>query len=654
MRLYRNIACNLLATIFVGGTLSSCSDFLDEKLTTQRNTDYFDTEEGIAELATGIYYNLRFHFSKEWAYATTNYGTDEFRVGGNASNAAWNSYNGSFKSQITAMDSNTALMETLWDNMYIGINSANILLEKVSSDHYKGTNKNTYLGEAYFLRGFNYLKLVSQYGGVPLKLKPSTTPEREFTRSTTQTTVLQVIDDLKKAYDYLPEKVSMVGKMTKDAAAHFLAKAYLFRASEINDSWNGETKTADCSEALRLAKEVISHRVLAPNFSDLWNYTEPDGDNEKLDEVILAAQFSSDKSSKGRYGNPCHLYFLSVYQNLPQMKRDIAGGREYQRLRTTYYMYNVYDMVNDSRFWKSFKTKYAVNNPVKGSVYEKGDLGVMYVINRPGDVRFDQVEMKEKIVYEKTGKVIPTVFVAYPKDRNGEDDVALYDELSRFASCSKYMDGSREAVNDMPGFRDGILARLGETYLIAAEALIRLHNYDDALYYINEVRKRAAYKEGESRSSYCDGGAAYNPNSLGYASMGDVNSYFAENSYYESNNMQETTSATNLSVADIRNLPVEDETIIKRLNYVDDYDRMMCFLLNERSRELCGEFLRWEDLSRTKTLVARAKAFNPDAAPNVDDHHCLRPIPQTYLDAIQKDGHALTSEEKKAEQNPGY
>ena len=94
------------------------------------------------------------------------------------------------------------------------------------------------MGEAHFLRGFNYLKLVSQYGGVPLKLHPSTTPEREFTRSTAQATVEQVIDDLKKAYDYLPDKVSMTGKLTKDAAAHFLAKAYLFRASEINDSWN--------------------------------------------------------------------------------------------------------------------------------------------------------------------------------------------------------------------------------------------------------------------------------------------------------------------------------------------------------------------------------------------------------------------------------
>ena len=48
------------------------------------------------------------------------------------------------------------------------------------------------------------------------------------------------------------------------------------------------------------------------------------------------------------------------------------------------------------------------------------------------------------------------------------------------------------------------------------------------------------------------------------------------------------------------------------------------------------------------------KPFNPDAAPNIQERHNLRPIPQTYLDAIQKDGHALTAEEKKAQQNPGY
>lgn len=96
--------------------------------------------------------------------------------------------------------------------------------------------------------------------------------------------------------------------MTKDAAAHFLAKAYLFRASEINDSWNSATKDEDLTEALRLAKEVIAHHQLAGNFSALWNYTEPDGPSEQLDEIILSAQFSSDKSSEG-----------SQWQSLPSL-----------------------------------------------------------------------------------------------------------------------------------------------------------------------------------------------------------------------------------------------------------------------------------------------------------------------------------------------
>lgn len=39
------------------------------------------------------------------------------------------------------------------------------------------------------------------------------------------------------------------------------------------------------------------------------------------------------------------------------------------------------------------------------------------------------------------------------------------------------------------------MARLGETYLIAAEVLIRQGEYQQALEYINDLRARAAYKE---------------------------------------------------------------------------------------------------------------------------------------------------------------
>ena len=209
---------------------------------------------------------------------------------------------------------------------------------------------------------------------------------------------------------------------------------------------------------------------------------------------------------------------------------------------------------------------------------------------------------------------------------------------------------------DVIGYRDGILARLADTYLTAAEICIRQEQYAKALTYINAVRERASYKQGENRRAYTDGGAAYNAeaNPAGYARFGDRNSFYPENSYYESNNIAETTAETDLTITSFASLPAEDEAIIQKLGYSSSYDRALCFLLNERSRELMGEFYRWEDLSRTKTLVARAKAYSKTAAPNIQDRHLLRPIPQSHLDAIQKDGRALTPQEKQAEQNPGY
>jgi hypothetical protein len=644
----------ILAFLIIAGITTSCSDFLDEEQTTVRNTEYFKSEAGIKDLATGLYYNLRFHFAYEWAFATTNYGTDEFRVGGDASNAMWDSYSSSFSSLITAVNVNTVMANTLFDNMYIGINSANLLLQNVETAVVKDTTAKTiYMGEAYFLRAHNYLKLVRQYGGVPLKLQPSITPEREFSRNTSQEVMEQVISDFNEALKRLPSNSNVIGKLTKDAAYHFLAKAYLFRASEINDSWNSTTKSADLAKAVECADSVIRHRTLAPNFSDLWNYTAANGNNEKLNEIILAAQFSSDKSTRGTYGNQCHLYYLSQYLNLPQMMRDIAGGREYQRLRTNYYSYYVYDRVNDSRFWKSFKTKYAVNNPAAGSGYVLGDLSIMYIINDTTDTRFAAVGSLKTITDTKTGKIIPNVFATYAE---GGKFLNSDSYQNRFAPLSKFLDGSRETVSETIGNRDGILARLADTYLTAAEACIRLGDYTKALEYINVVRARAAYKAGESRKAYTDGGAAYNAtsNPVGYTAFGAKNSFYPENSYYESNNISETTLATDLTISSFSALPSEDEAIIAKLGYTSEYDRAMCFLLNERSRELMGEFYRWEDLSRTKTLVKRAKAFNSKAALNIQDKHNLRPIPQTYLDAIQINGRALTPDEKQAQQNPGY
>lgn len=634
-------------------TTSCKKSFLDEELKTSRDLEFYKTDAGILQLVNGAYHQVfATPFNGEMAFSNMCYGVDEFRVGGDPSNGMYNSYGNTLGSFVTPNNGNTVAANAQWDNLYIGIGHANLIIENATaSTSTADAIKKTALGEGYFFRAYNYLRLVSQYGAVPLKTKSSNTVELEFTRAAPKEVYDLIIDDFTQAYNLLGNTGSPA-KITKDAAGHYLAKAYLSRSSEINDSWNSSTKATDLAAIVPLCDSVIANHPLAPNFGDLWRYTGPNGANENLKELILSAQFTSDLTASGV--NTQHLYYVSRYEDIAQMQRDLSGDRPFSRLSPTFFMYRIYDMQNDSRFWKSFRTKHKVNANAPTAPYVRGDLGIMYVINKPGDTRFSANVLNNSVLYSATGKTIPHVYVAY---KTGVTADGGWNDTRRFPSLSKFMDGSRTAgFNDVDGLRDITLARSAETYLIAAEAKIRLANmgtgsYNDALPYINPIRARAQFVSGESRSVYYDGGAA-----LSSSPQPNIPpSFFPENSYYESNNIPVTTDASaSLAVTDMASLPASDEYIINTLGHSSPYDRALCFLLNERARELAGEYLRWQDLSRTKTLVARAKAFNPDAAPNIQDRHLLRPIPQTFLDGIRAGGKTLTAADKQAMQNPGY
>ena len=58
MKLNKHILASVLVGALATPALTSCSDFLDENLTTERNTDFFDTNEGVQSLATAIYYTF--------------------------------------------------------------------------------------------------------------------------------------------------------------------------------------------------------------------------------------------------------------------------------------------------------------------------------------------------------------------------------------------------------------------------------------------------------------------------------------------------------------------------------------------------------------------------------------------------------------------
>lgn len=633
---------------------TSCKkSFLDENAITQLTTEDYKTTFGLDGLSIGLYQSLRFHFNYTWAYTTTNYGTDEFAVGGDRTEQMFNTYDASFNSL-------SGDVASVWDNMYGNINSANIMIANVPQ-YYTGANKDVRLGEGYFMRAFDYFKLVKQFGGVPLKLNASLTIEEEFTRASAKAVYDQVIADFIQAYNLLPATAPERGRLTKWAAAHFLAKAYLTRASEINSDWNSATREADLNEAIKYADLVIntSGHKLATNYSDLWNFTTVDGPNETNAEIILAAQFSNNTATQGRYGNQVHLYYPSVYQNLPGMVRDLAGDREFQRMRSTDYALDVFDRVNDSRFWKSFKTRYISNNaanlpkwptghPLAGqNKFTVGQESILYIINNAGDARYTTANLALRA---------PSMYVRYfasqPENMLGGHGNYT---VSQYVALSKFMDGSRNTVASQFGQRDGILARLAETYLIAAEAYGRLGNYAAALPYINAIRDRAAYKDGEDRAAYVDGGIAYKTNPA--TSPTAITSYSDRNTYYESNNIATpvtTSTVSSLHLNSVADILSSNKEFYTKVGAGSDADKFLAFILNERSRELMGELMRWEDLSRTKTLVPRALAFNDEAKP-IAPKHLLRPIPQTsYLDIIKKDGAPLTAPEKAAQQNPGW
>lgn len=693
MKLNRILFAALMASI-TGSSITSCSEsFLDENLTTQYSTDRFKTQEGLDELVTGAYQKLKFKFNYIWGIQCYNMGVDEFTDANNVI-PAWNHYSQDLNS------SENAANQPIWDNYYGLVEPANILIQNIPQYYNQSSpTYNTRLGEAHFLRAYAYFELVKQFGGVPLKLVPSTSAETYFTRNSAEEIYTQVIADFGEAYRLLPDKGESIGRINKYAAAHFLAKAHLFRASELYSDWNSNYVASDLDAVIQYGSEVVDAHPLCNDYVELWDYEQPNGANEKVSEVILAAQFSNDESTWGRYGNQMHLYYPAVYQgnDIGGCKRDISGGREFSYVSATEYTMQVFDRVNDSRFWKSFITCYGANETKSAPTwtaedmpyapagvkegdkrFSGGELGMKYIVNDPGDNRYEKYSNAPAYTVLKDGKMCNTyTYVRYFKGQEhswniNEKTGNYYDIIphKRSVALSKFRDGYRVSIASQFGTRDAIIARSADDVLMVAEAYIRKGeaNYDKAVEWMNKLRERAGYKTGEDRSKNVDGGQAYKNNPYcsgkggGHSSEGAI--YWEENTYYESNNIeQETTASTKTtmklnSVADVYNSTV-DTPIYNELGCTSNADKMMCFLLNERTRELCGELQRWEDLARTKTLDTRWHKFNDGASRGLgefkSEKHYYRPIPQAFLDGItNSNGSALSNEEKKAMQNPGY
>ncbi len=586
--------------ICIGVFTFSCNDFLEEEVVSDISYSYYETLQGIESGVGAAYDPLRIHYSSESNASLHQLGTDTYQDGRDAA------YRTQLNRYEATLNSTFAQLYTdHWAVYYKGINTANTIMDaigKIGEGEMPTELKITRTAELRFLRGLYYFYLVQSFGNIPIVTLPELSIRTEFKRAPIAEVYHLIISDLRYAVENLPPTQDDYGRATQGAAQHALALVYLTRGSAVT-AVRGQQPT-DMDSAAYFADAVILSNTyqLVPDFADLW-----DINNQKNSEVIFAVQFSETQLYNNNSGNRDHLYFGMTYDLKPGMKRDVENGRPWNRIiPTDFTILELFDRKNDSRFYKTFKSTWYSNNPDNLPVWE------------PAGGFVPPPDLLGKPKFEVGDTSIWVTAEIYPEDTNFDSLYAskpyYYMPMNRqdnanFFVLLKHLDPTRPGFNDEIGFRDGILFRLGETYLIAAEAYGRKGDFETAVERVNVIRRRAAYQEGESK-----------PVEYWKVEGGDYADRF-----------ESTESAMLLTVADLASEP----------SFVD-------FILNERAREMNGELRRWWDLTRTEKLVERVQKYNPGGAANVRPHHMLRPIPQDHIDRLDPQG--LLEEE----QNVGY
>lgn len=216
----------LIALLVVVTSLTSCSKYLEESPNNALPTTTAIIDAGTARAAIiGAY-------SRVQGYYASSYPTLGTMPADNVI------FNGTL-SQYLQLDQNAvtpdnAVTLDVYQGIYRVINSANSIIAYVpgvQDPNLSTTEKNTILGEAYFLRALGYFDLARGWGGVQLQLKPTTdlADLKGIRRSTLSATYDQVLADLVKAEELLPEDATTRNRAQKSAARALRARLHLYR-----------------------------------------------------------------------------------------------------------------------------------------------------------------------------------------------------------------------------------------------------------------------------------------------------------------------------------------------------------------------------------------------------------------------------------------
>lgn len=592
----------ILMLMVLTASFTGCTKRLEEQPYTVFTTDYFRTEEGINAALVSVYSGMRFNYGPIGAMGINVVGTDEFTFGDQVTSSGDQMFQ---LGTYNIPPSNGAIL-TPWNRSFNNINMCNAILLFIDEVPINEEQRNIVRAQAHFFRAFYYLLLVQQFGAVPLdlgsgELQFTSIANTEFYRLPTQEIFVKnfqaMIADLEFAAQHLPDqRPGNAFRLSKAIALHSLAKVYLFRA------YSDAAEPGDYEASYRASMELLDNqgRYGVELLSDYGQVHRQGNDYNR--EVLYSVELLAEDNANNEVPNPgtdfagkaniSNNLFNANYQGATVVDgvtliddRPLQYGRPLRQFAPTAYIWQraFQEKEIDSRYDNSFRRLWRVATLRTGQDLENYRSQLASVGFAIGDTAVYLANTDAEAASLRANGARYRVLGPSEYYSNQNRSNHLFPNLK------KYDDSIRNNFNDVSG-RPFVVSKLSETYLLAAEAAFQLGNVAQAAELINVIRQRAAYRPGLSEA------------------------------------------VLNQRRAQMR---------------IDASDLDMDFILDERTRELCGESMRWSDLAMRKVLADRVSRYNPDGQANVQSFHLLRPIPLDQLNSI-------TDPDRAKYQNPGY
>ncbi len=460
-----------------------------------------------------------------------------------------------------------------WRTAYIFINTCNGIIDNAEKVDLPKATKDRGIAEAKFLRANYYFILVQFWGDVTLNKNFQSTPSTSASRAPIAEVYDFIIQDLKDAIVGLPAGPKSSGVLPGKATA--AAAKHVLAKVYLTRAGSSAKKSDDYQNAFNTAKDLINSSAslglsLLPDFGKIFN----EG-NEENNEVIWTVQHTPNIAYNGPNNSGVSNFSADNVLNhmwVPQYERRPGMVRSTQYGRP---------------YIRCIPTRWLTDTAFKEKV---------------NDTRYD--------------KTFQTVWYA-----NRPDFPAGYptwpNPLPPGAPAGAVAGQVRFKLGDtaiyMPGV-DATDAKINATPYL----LIPPRKYDNTL--------------GPAMFKYFDTKRA----DLNAPSVRPVIVFRLAETYliaseaaFGMGNMADAVA--NMNVVRERAAFPSGNPVAMRITAAD---LNIDFILDERSRELCGEMVRWWDLVRTGKLLERIRLHNKEAAVNIIAKHTLRPIPQAQIDAV--------------------